>query len=214
MAKNPVILLLACAVLAGCAGRGTEPRAGGEDPIVSERRQKDLAFKSGSESPIPEADRAGFEGLSYYPVDPGLRFRVRLRRYERPERLRLATNTGEMRDAIKYGYFEFEVDGEACRLQVYRTEGGGQAGTPYLFIPFRDLTSGRETYGAGRYLDLKENTSGVYELDFNRAYNPLCAYGGSYSCPLPPEENRLPVAIRAGERGGQATVLPSKARPR
>lgn len=200
MAKNPAIILMACMLLAGCADRRPEPVADGENPITKERREKDLAFKSGPESPIPEEDRARFEGLSYFPVNPGLRFQVKLHRYDRPERLRLATNTGEMRDALRYGYFEFEVDGQASRLQVYRMESGGPTGAPYLFIPFRDLTSGRETYGSGRYLDLKENTSGTYDLDFNRAYNPLCAYGKTYSCPLPPEENRLSVAIRAGEK--------------
>ncbi len=73
-------------------------------------------------------------------------------------------------------------------------------GAPLLFVPFRDATSGVETYTAGRYIDLRENTSGFYDLDFNRAYNPSCAYGQDFSCPIPPEENRLAVPIRAGER--------------
>jgi len=112
--------------------------------------------------------------------------------------VRLATNTGEQRDALRYGFFEFTVDGQACRLQAYRTSDEGE--TPHLFIPFRDATSGKETYAAGRYLELPENTSGVYDLDFNLAFNPYCAYGGDYSCPFPPPENHLKVAIRAGEK--------------
>ena len=69
-------------------------------------------------------------------------------------------------------------------------EDSSDTGKPYLFIPFRDATTGVETYAAGRYLDLNENTTGFYDLDFNRAYNPYCAYNTGYSCPIPPEENR------------------------
>jgi hypothetical protein len=112
----------------------------------------------------------------------------------------MATNTGEIRDGLRYGYIEFDAEGQRCRLQVYRLDDSGDSGKASLFIPFRDSTSGKETYGAGRYLDLDENTSGIYELDFNRAYNPYCAYGEGYSCPIPPEENRLAIPIRAGEK--------------
>jgi hypothetical protein len=105
-----------------------------------------------------------------------------------------------MRDALRYGYFEFEAGGQRCRVQVYRTIENIQAGGRELFIPFRDATSGQETYGAGRYLDLQENTTGLYELDFNNAYNPYCAYTETYSCPVPPAENTLPIPIPAGEK--------------
>lgn len=168
--------------------------------LQQERAEKDRSYREDPDSPIRDEDRRRFTGLAYYPVDAAFRFRVNLHRYPKPERLRLATNTGEKRDALRYGYFEFTIGGTSCRLQVYRTEDSVSGGKPYLFIPFLDATSGKETYGGGRYLDLEENTSGIYDLDFNRAYNPLCAYGKEYSCPLPPEENRLPVAIRAGEK--------------
>jgi uncharacterized protein (DUF1684 family) len=105
-----------------------------------------------------------------------------------------------MRDALRYGYFEFDAGGKMCRVQVYRTIENIQAGGRELFIPFRDATSGQETYGAGRYLDLRENTTGAYELDFNKAYNPYCAYTETYSCPVPPAENTLPIPIPAGEK--------------
>lgn len=179
------------------APEGSDPEVAG---LLEARAEKDRSYREDPDSPIPDQDRPRFGGLLYYPVDPAFRFRVQLHRYPRPERLQLATNTGERRDALRYGYFEFAVGGTLCRLQVYRTADGAAGGKPYLFIPFLDATSGGETYGGGRYLDLEENTRGVYDLDFNRAYNPLCAYGKEYSCPLPPEENRLPVAIRAGEK--------------
>jgi uncharacterized protein (DUF1684 family) len=190
----------------GCAPQPAAPPAV-EDPVLRARRERDLAFKLSLESPIPEQDRAGFAGLDYFAVDPALRFRVRLIRLSIPARIRMGTNTGEIRDGLRYGFFEFRVQGQDCRLHVYRMEEDGDAGQPRLFIPFRDATSGKETYGAGRYLDLQENTSGIYELDFNRAYNPLCAYGMEFSCPVPPEENRLPVPIRAGEKIYKAAAI-------
>jgi uncharacterized protein len=169
------------------------------DAVLEERSAKDEEFKSGKDSPIPEQDRSGFRGLSYYPVNTDLRFSARLYRYPGPKQVRLGTNTGEIRRALRYGYFEFQIEGQVCRLQAYRLDDGN-SGAASLFIPFRDATSGRDTYAAGRYIDLKENTSGMYDLDFNRAYNPYCAYNSKFSCPVPPEENMLKVAVRAGEK--------------
>jgi len=157
-------------------------------------------FKYGQNSPLPADRRGRFKGLDYYPVDPSLRFRVKLNRYPAPKTINIGTNTGEIRTGLRYGYFEFEVGGRTCRLQVYRLIDDPPTDGPNLFVPFRDATSGVETYAAGRYIDLRENTLGIYDLDFNRAYNPSCAYGEGFSCPVPPEENRLTVPIRAGER--------------
>ena len=161
--------------------------------------EKDEFFKSGESSPILPYEKPDFHGLKYYPVNPELRFSAKLHRYPRPDRIRLGTNTGEIRSGLRYGFFDFKVGEQTCRLQVYRLEDAANH-EPSLFIPFRDATSGQDTYGAGRYIDLKENTSGVYDLDFNRAYNPFCAYNTEYSCPIPPAENTLPVPIRAGEK--------------
>jgi uncharacterized protein len=169
------------------------------DPLLRERKEKDREFKTARDSPIPQADRTRFQGLAYYDLNPSLRFRVKLNRYQNPQAIRLATNTGEVRDALRYGYFEFQAAGKTCRLQAYRVEDSQENG-PSLFIPFRDATSGKETYATGRYVELKENTSGIYDLDFNRAYNPYCAYSTGYSCPIPPRENTLEVAILAGEK--------------
>jgi hypothetical protein len=201
------LLLLCAALLFPACGRqeeSAEPTAT-EDPVTSERRLKDAAFKNGPDSPLPEPDRAGFRGLAYYPIDASLSFRADLNRHPVPRKVRIGTNTGEIRDGLRYGWFEFEIQGAAYCLQAYRMEGNSGNKGPSLFIPFKDATSGTETYAAGRYLDLPENTSGVYTLDFNRAYNPYCAYGKNYSCPVPPPENTLPIAIRAGERDYRAS---------
>jgi uncharacterized protein (DUF1684 family) len=197
----PVWMVATC-LLAAVPGCSPQPPAAPvvEDPVLKARRERDLAFKLSPQSPIPERDRAGFAGLDYYAINPELRFRVRLSRFPVPAHVRMGTNTGEIRDGLRYGFFEFRALGQDCRLHVYRMGETGDAGQPHLFIPFRDVTSGKETYGAGRYLDLPENTSGFYDLDFNLAYNPSCAYGMEFSCPIPPEENRLAIPIRAGEK--------------
>jgi uncharacterized protein len=186
--------------LSGCSERKTDSAASSpKDSILQERLVKDTSFRSKSDSPIPEGARADFHGLSYYPINVSFRFQTKLHRYSSPKSIRMTTNTGEIRSGLIYGYFEFQAEGQVCKLQVYRLEEMAGIG-PSLFIPFRDATSGKETYGAGRYLDFVENTSGIYDLDFNRAYNPYCAYNNEYSCPLPPAENMLSVSIRAGEK--------------
>lgn len=192
--------------ISGCATReerDVQPANSG-DPLLQERIARDAYFKSDMNSPIPAEKRQSFQGLEYYPINRDLRFSLRLNRYPNPEQVRLGTNTGEIRSGLRYGYFEFTVNSQVCRLQVYRMDSASGNGGAYLFIPFRDATSGQETYASGRYLDLTENTTGTYELDFNRAYNPYCAFNTTYSCPIPPSENTLPVPIRAGEK------IPSK----
>jgi uncharacterized protein (DUF1684 family) len=182
------------------SGNRSDGRVSEPDTIPAERASRDDFFRSSADSPIPKEERPAFQGLDYYPIDESLRFSVRLNRYSRPKQVRLGTNTGEIRSGLRYGYFDFAVEGQSCRLQVYRLEDAGRGGAPSLFIPFRDETSGSETYGPGRYIDLTENTAGIYDLDFNRAYNPYCAFNNDYSCPLPPAENRLSVPIKAGEK--------------
>lgn len=196
-----IVLIPVLITFPGCSGPPPESRkpAPKQDTILEERSAKDQGFRSDKDSPLPEQDRRRFRGLSYYPVNPGLRFSAKLYRYPAPKQVRLGTNTGEIRRGLRYGYFELPVEGQTCRLQVYRLDEE-YSGAASLFIPFRDATSGRETYAAGRYIDLRENTTGMYDLDFNRAYNPYCAYNSEFSCPVPPEENTLKVAIRAGEK--------------
>lgn len=192
------LLLLA---LCGCSESPNSARVQPQpqDPVLRERIEKDAVFRSDN-SPIHRQERANFKGLTYYPIDPSLKFSVQLHRYPVPAQVRMATNTGEIRSGLRYGFFDFQAGGQNCRLQVYRLEDAPGDGAANLFIPFRDSTSGRETYAAGRYIDLKENTSGTYDLDFNRAYNPSCAYNAEFSCPVPPAENTLKVPIRAGEK--------------
>lgn len=167
--------------------------------IERERRLKDEYFEKYPDSPISPGEIQSFSGLKYYPVNPDYRFRVQLQKYERPEMITLTTSKGTTQEYVRVGFFEFSHEGKEQRLQVYKSTRS-LAHEESLFIPFRDETSGVETYGTGRYLDIPENEQGIYELDFNKAYNPYCAYSEEYVCPLAPRENWLNGSIRAGER--------------
>lgn len=167
--------------------------------IEQERKEKDHWFRVSHESPIPHELRPSFRGLSYYGVNPKLRFRVKLVEHPDKDVLTFATSTGTQQHYVRFGSFEVPVEGQTVRINVYWPVHSHSA-HDYLFVPFRDATSGKETYGAGRYLDLEVTPSGLYDLDFNRAYNPYCAYSDDYVCPLPPPENWVSVPIRAGEK--------------
>jgi len=167
--------------------------------VEQERKEKDDLFREGHDSPIPHEVRHGFKGLSYYPIDPSHRFRVTLTLYPKQEVLKFPTSKGTEQEYFRHGYFEFPVEGKTLRLNGYRPVRA-HGSREFLFVPFRDATNNKETYGAGRYLDLEPDPSGVYDLDFNKAYNPYCAYSDEYVCPLPPPENWLPVPVRAGEK--------------
>jgi len=168
--------------------------------IRENREAKDDYFRTDPHSPIPPDERDDFDGLDYYPITETYRFERPLHEHDDPETLTVPTSTGSERTYLRWGEFRFEVDGEAVALQAYK----GESDDDRLWVPFRDATSGEETYGAGRYLDLEADThrtaDGTWILDFNEAYNPTCAYADRYECPLPPTENWLDVPIEAGEK--------------
>jgi uncharacterized protein (DUF1684 family) len=164
------------------------------DTIEADRVEKDRFFRSSPYSPIE--DRANFSGLNYFPPDPAFRLELVLQEAEQVEELIIQTSTGDEQTYYRIGTVEFEIEGEPAKLAVYKSPHHDD-----LFLPFRDATSGQETYGAGRYLEPAELGGGQLLVDFNLAYNPYCAYSEHYSCPLPPLENWLKVPIRAGEKG-------------
>lgn len=175
-------------------------RDGPASLIARDRAAKDAAFRASAQSPIPAHARPGFRGLAYYPVDPAYRFEdIRLAPYDGdgPPEFQIPTSDRRLRPARRVGSLHFALGGRTHALTAYDLSGGHGHG---LFVPFLDATSGPETYGAGRYLDLEPEPDGTYVLDFNLAYHPYCAYSAEYSCPLTPAENRLGVRIQAGER--------------
>ena len=175
------------------------------ESIEAFRADKDDYFKhAGAGSPIPVAEREAFSGLPYFPVDPSLRFADRpLEPYTggEPSSFQIPTSDGKLRPAHRAGVLAFDLGGERRVLTAYTFDGDGDGDEGEgVFVPFLDATSGTETYGAGRYLDIEPEADGTYTLDFNLAYHPSCVYDIRYSCPLTPAENRLPIRIEAGER--------------
>ena len=171
-----------------------------EDAVGQFRQDKDAFFKGADHSPIPADERGAFTGLPYFAVDPAYYFEdLRLQPYtgSEPERFQIPTSDGQLRPAHRAGIFTFDLAGEPRTLTAYVLNDGDPTS---LFVPFLDATSGTETYGAGRYLDLEPENDGTYVLDFNLAYHPSCVYDSIFSCPITPPENRLPIRVEAGER--------------
>jgi uncharacterized protein (DUF1684 family) len=170
------------------------------EAIEDFRARKDAFFKDAHGSPIPETERAAFTGLPYYPIDEALKFEgLTLAPYtgDEPSNFQIPTSDGKLRPAHRAGVLNFALRDQPLALTAYTFDGGDEES---LFVPFLDPSSGTETYGAGRYLDLDPEDDGTYTLDFNLAYHPSCVYDIRFSCPLTPRENRLPVRIAAGER--------------
>jgi len=169
------------------------------EQLQQRREQKRTQFATADNSPIAPADRGdAFPGLDFFDPDPAYRFVLPLREHDEPETVRVGTSADGEQTYRRWGEFAFTVDGQDCTIQAYRSDPD----TTRLWVPFRDETSGAETYGAGRYLDLtaEDRTDDGWVLDFNLAYNPTCAYNEAYECPLVPAENWLDVRIEAGEK--------------
>ena len=175
--------------------------AGGSqtERVAQSRIAKDEAFRLSPDSPIPQAKRATFAGLAYFPVDPAYNVPASLveERSADPVVIELATSRNTFDRLARVGTITFRLANSTHTLTAFAT---AEEGLSRLFVPFGDLTNRHETYGGGRYLNLDRTPTGLYDLDFNMAYNPYCVYDVNYTCPLPPPENRLQVAIRAGER--------------
>jgi uncharacterized protein len=163
--------------------------------IAADRAAKDAAFAA-ADDPIPTAKHAEFLPLAYYPIDPEFNIPAELKRIDDRTIVEMPTSTGTNRKMRRVGMLQFTLKGQPLSLLAFLEVGE----TSSLFVAFSDLTSGAETYPAGRFLDINRNATGIYELDFNRAYHPYCYYNATYECPLPPRENRLKIPIHAGER--------------
>lgn len=167
--------------------------------IIKNRIGKDEFFKEHDQSPIPQKERANFTKLNYFEPNIDYRFKLELEEFGQKEKVKIEDTGGNLRDFLKWGKFTFTINDQKCVLFAYKSE----APETRLFIPFKDATSGKETYGAGRYLDLYEERDKIgnkWILDFNLATNPWCAYSPNYVCPLIPFENILKVEIKAGEK--------------
>jgi len=196
--KYAGLALAATLFLARCSSGA--PDAGQGDyvqQLQKARAATDVQFRNSPNNPIPPDAMDSLLPLSYFPPDPDYVVPASLKLATQREVVDMPTSTGEVRKEERVGVLEFVLKGQPMKLAAFHEAGTDMT---HLFVPFRDLTSGTETYQAGRYLDLELSASGVYTIDFNRAYNPFCYYSSKFDCPYPPAENRLTIPVRAGQR--------------
>lgn len=196
----PLTAIVLVFIVAGCSSGPAAPNATSYiENIVKKRLEKDQFFReNSSESPVPADQQDKFLPLNYFPVNPALRVPAAIRVADEQPIFEMPTSTGTLRKMRQVGTLEFMLKSQTMILGAF--VDANQSALESLFVPFSDLTTGTETYEAGRYLDIERTTTGIYVIDFNEAYSPYCAYNATYECPYPPASNRLKVRIEAGER--------------
>ncbi|WP_370225709.1 DUF1684 domain-containing protein [Mesoflavibacter sp.] len=175
----------------------------GKQPILGAtdwQKEQNAMFKDASKSPLTDRDRQDFNGLDFFQFDSTFVVKAILKRTPNSKWFKMKRTLNETTDERVYGVLNFKLKGKAYTLNVYQgkelmTKKGFE---DYLFLPFLDDTNGDTTYGGGRYIDLRIPEGNTIEIDFNKAYNPYCAYNEKFSCPIVPRENYLDVAVKAG----------------
>ena len=168
--------------------------------IIAFQEKLNREFKNPETSPLPDRYRKDFKGLDFFHPDTNYIVTARFERTPDAKPFMMPTNTDRKTEEVVFGIAHFELNGKKHQLEVYRTldlidEEGFE---DYLFLPFMDETNGSETYGGGRYIDLRIPEGDTLVIDFNKAYNPYCVYNKKYSCPLVPRQNYLRTSVRAG----------------
>lgn len=189
----PLIAVVVCIVIAyAFLSQSTGDYA---TQIETKRFQKELFFLRSSDSPFKDKNRV--EDIQYFAPKEAYKVQASIEVFETPKPVEIATSNGKSDNYLQYAYLNFELQGQKYKLLALREN----IQMPNLWVGFRDATSGKTTYGGGRYLDLAyRNGQKTITLDFNLAYNPYCAYTEGFACPIPPRENTLPIAIEAGEK--------------
>ncbi|MFC0608860.1 TonB family protein [Rufibacter quisquiliarum] len=200
MSMCKIIYLSLLLLLPPCLLKAQTPSDYKKD-LNQHRAHQDSVFQYDEKSPLAPEAKATFKGLAYFPIDEAYRVKAKFVPTPQEGIFQMPTTTDHLPNYKKYGELHFQLQGQPLKLNVYQNQELIKQPKyhTYLFIPFTDATTGQETYATGRYLDfsIPHSQDSVW-LDFNKAYNPYCAYGDGYSCPIPPKENRLPVRIEAG----------------
>jgi uncharacterized protein len=197
---HPSVFVLLAALLGACNAGNPPPEESEADYVTQiqvARAALDETYRNQPNKPIPPEKTNEFLPLKYFPPDPDYVVPASLKLSDERIVVEMPTSQGKIRKHQRVGVLEFTLKGQPLTLGAFVEAG---ADLNRLFVPFSDMTSGSETYAAGRYLELDRTSSGVYTIDFNKAYNPYCYYNPDYDCPYPPRESRLPLPIRAGER--------------
>ncbi|QMU27317.1 DUF1684 domain-containing protein [Adhaeribacter radiodurans] len=166
--------------------------------IKKERIEKNQSFKSSS-SPLEEAARATFDSLTYFPINRKFQVDADYEKLPNPDTIKIPMTTGNSEAYLRFAKAHFNLEGQRVVLTLFLK---ANAEDSTFFVPFTDRTNGTDTYEGGRFMDIPKPASGekLITLDFNKAYNPFCVFNYNYSCPIPPAENRLPIAVPAGEK--------------
>jgi len=172
-------------------------------PILGEtdyQKEQNAKFKDATRSPLTSKDRKSFRGLDFFEYDSTFVITAELKRTPESEFFNMKTTTERLSKERIFGVLTFDIEGETYNLNIYQGEENMQTEgfENYLFLPFLDDTNGSESYGGGRYIDLRIPEGDSITIDFNRAYNPYCVYNEKFSCPIVPRINYLPLEIKAG----------------
>lgn len=171
-------------------------------PETSKEFQDNLnkEYADAKESPLMKEDLAEFKGLDFFPIDVAYIVTAKFVKSKNEKVFQMKTSTSRLPEYKKYGELHFILNGKELKLNVYQNMDliQREGYEDYLFLPFSDLTNGKESYIGGRYIDMRIQKGKTWTIDFNKAYNPYCAYNHKYSCPKVPLENDLPIEIKAG----------------
>ena len=169
------------------------------DTIIATRKEKDNYMKDNPDSPFNHKSKVDFHNLNYFDVNPDLRFRSKLFENEIKDIVTIYGTKGEPRETVRFGYVKINFKNQSYKLNVYESEYSKQK---FYSIWFTDRTTNNESYGVGRYLDFEIDSDKdfIYDIDFNLAYNPYCAYTAEYSCAIPTKEDHIELEINAGEK--------------
>ncbi|EKB47930.1 MULTISPECIES: DUF1684 domain-containing protein [Cecembia] len=196
------ILIIGIFVVVGLAFWYTLTRSTDEEIYVEniqkERERQFRFLKFNLDSPLEDHQKSELTSLSFYPIDMSYRVRAKMVPAEDRRMLEIPMTDGTVEKYLKHSYAEFQLNGQPLRLLLL--QAAKESDKRNFFLAFADDTSGEETYGGGRYINLRQDGKNSITIDFNMAYNPYCAYNPDYACPLPPRENILEIPIRAGEK--------------
>lgn len=193
--KNVITLLVFLFVLNSCAQK--------KHPLQGEtefQREMNADYKDATKSPLTDKDRKHFKGLDFFKFDSTFVVTASFKRTPNEKTFKMKTTTNRRPEYVKYGELSFTLKGKGLKLNIYQDKGliTKEGYEDHLFLPFLDETNGEESYGGGRYIDASLPEGNTMIIDFNKAYNPYCAYNSKYSCPVVPRQNYLRVKIEAG----------------
>ncbi len=195
--KTYIFLLLITFSVIGCNQNKTQTYS---EEIEAFQYKLNIEFSDKKTSPLTESDFKSFKKLNFFPIDKKYKITAQFERTPNEPIFEMPTTTDRLPLYTQYGIATFTLDGKKLTLRIYQNQELilDPQYSNHLFIAFTDLTNGKETYNGGRYIDLEIPEEDAITIDFNKAYNPYCAYNHEYSCPIPPKENDLDIEIKAG----------------